>query len=81
MKREDPSFVPPTSIHAQDTISRLGALDAKRPRDDRTDDGEREAKREKNDDDDDEEMEIEDDDDSAPKPSTSTYLPCTSIQT
>ena len=76
MKREDPNFVPPTSVHARDTISRLGALDAKRPREDRMDDDDdREAKREKNDDDDGEEMEIEDDEDAGPKPSPSLYPP------
>lgn len=74
MKREDPSFIPPSSIHAKETISRLGNLDAKRPRDDRTDEVERDAKREKNDDDDGEEMEIEDDEDAGSKSSASFPL-------
>ncbi|KAI0701165.1 hypothetical protein BC835DRAFT_1265322 [Cytidiella melzeri] len=65
LKREDPEFVPPTSVHAQNTASRLGAGalngDGKRLRDGRADENEREAKKERVDDDDDEEMEIDDD--------------------
>lgn len=66
MKREDPEFVPPTSVHAQDTVARLGngalANGEKRGREDRMDEDERQPKREKTDDDDEgEEMEIEDD--------------------
>lgn len=78
MKREDPNFVPPTSIHAQETISRLGNIlggAEKRSRDDRMDEDERDAKRERksdadDDDDDEEEMEIEDDEDDSSKRSS-----------
>lgn len=68
LKREDPEFVPPTSIHAQDTASRLGngvlGNNDKRSRDDRMDEDPRDTKREKVvDDDEGEEMEIEDEDD------------------
>ncbi|GJE84989.1 RNA-binding domain-containing protein [Phanerochaete sordida] len=64
MKKEDPNFVPPMSVHARETAARLGngALSGeKRGRDDRMDEDAREAKRERVDDDDGEEMEIEDD--------------------
>ncbi|KAL0949772.1 hypothetical protein HGRIS_009811 [Hohenbuehelia grisea] len=76
-KREDPDFVPPTSVHANGLVRTNGRPDEKkRPRDgDEADD--RKSKREKADDDD-EEMEIdEDDEDNAP--STSNTVP-TSIQ-
>ena len=85
MRREDPTFVPPTSIHAKDTIARLGngalAGAEKRQRDDRMDEDEREPKREKTadeDDDDGEEMEIEDDEDSGGKQATKGKNPGTS---
>ncbi|KAI0787164.1 hypothetical protein BC629DRAFT_1243052, partial [Irpex lacteus] len=73
LKREDPDFVPPTSVHAQNTASRLGTGvlngDGKRSREDRADEGEREAKKEKVDDSDDdgEEMEIDDEEEAAAK--------------
>ena len=54
MKKEDPSFVPPTSIHARETVARLGngALSGeKRAREDRMDEDTREPKRERVDDD------------------------------
>ncbi|KAL4242035.1 RNA-binding domain superfamily protein [Abortiporus biennis] len=71
LKKEDPNFVVPTSIHVQDIIQRLGGAlsNEKRQRDvDRMDEDERESKREKTDDDEGEEMEIEDDEDSGAKP-------------
>ncbi|KAI0082467.1 RNA-binding domain-containing protein [Panus rudis PR-1116 ss-1] len=72
LKREDPNFVPPTSFHARETMSRLGpgaiGVSEKRPRDDTMDVDERANKKEKADDDDDgEEMEIEDDEEQAAK--------------
>ncbi|KAH8106007.1 RNA-binding domain-containing protein [Cristinia sonorae] len=73
MRKDDPNFVPPTSVHAKNTIERLGANalagPEKRQRDDRMDEDGRETKREKTADDDDEgeEMEIEDDEDSGGK--------------
>jgi U2 small nuclear ribonucleoprotein B'' len=73
MKREDPNFVPPTSVHAQGTVARLGTGvlngDGKRLREGRTDENERESKKERVDDDDDdgEEMEIDDDEETGAK--------------
>lgn len=73
MRKDDLNFVPPTSVHAKNTIERLGANalagPEKRQRDDRMDEDGRETKREKTADDDDEgeEMEIEDDEDSGGK--------------
>ncbi len=72
MKKEDPNFVPPTSLHAKDTIARLGngviGGSEKRPREDRMDEDERESKREKTEEEDDgEEMEIEDDEEPGTK--------------
>ena len=74
MKKEDPEFVPPTSVHAQDTVARLGngalANGEKRGREDKADESERQAKREKTDDDDDddgEEMEIDDEEEAVGK--------------
>lgn len=80
MKKEDPNFIPPTSVHAKDTAARLGngavGGGEKRGRDDRMDEDVRESKRERVDDDDGEEMEIEDDEDTSPKaPSTLPKLP------
>ena len=68
MKKEDPNFVQPSSIHAQQTVARLGNLaiggGEKRGRDDGINEDGREAKRERVDEDSDaEEMEIEDEDD------------------
>ena len=67
LKREDPDFIPPTSVHAQNTASRLGnevlANGQKRDREERPGEEERKAKREKTDEDsDEEEMEIDDED-------------------
>jgi U2 small nuclear ribonucleoprotein B'' len=64
LRREDPNFVPPSSIHAN-SLSQA-QQNGKRPRDGAYADGEPSAKREKADESD-EEMEIEDDDDSAPQ--------------
>ncbi|KAI0089159.1 RNA-binding domain-containing protein [Irpex rosettiformis] len=81
MKREDPDFVQPTSVHAQNTASRLGTSvlngDGKRGRDGRADEDEREAKKEKvdEDDDDSEEMEIDDDEESGAKGKSSGAVP------
>lgn len=75
MKREDPNFVPPTSIHAQETAARLlNGAGEKRGRDDRMDEDMREPKRERVDDDDGEEMEIEDDEEVSSKPEASGML-------
>ena len=67
LKRDDPNFIPPTSIHAQNTATRLGgdvfANGQKRDREeDAMDQDRRQAKREKTDESDEEEMEIEDED-------------------
>ena len=75
MKKEDPNYVPPMSVHARETVARLGngafGGAEKRPREDRMDEDAREPKRERMDDDSDaEEMEIEDDDE-APKQGSS----------
>lgn len=85
MRKDDPDFVPPMSVHAQNTIARLGngvlAGTEKRQRDDRMDEDERESKREKTadaDDDDGEEMEIEDDEDSGAKQAAKGKNPGTS---
>ncbi|OJT09048.1 U2 small nuclear ribonucleoprotein B'' [Trametes pubescens] len=70
LRREDPNFVPPTSIHVKNAPNARGLNGAeKRQRDDRMDEDARESKREKTDnsDDDGEEMEIEDDDEGAAK--------------
>ena len=70
MKREDPNFVPPNTVHAgalSEFNSKFASgvsLSEKRPRDDDGPAG-REAKREKQQESD-EEMELEDDDDDAP---------------
>ena len=87
LRREDPDFVPPTSIHVKNApngklaAAAAGANSAgeKRQRDDRMDEDAREVKREKTDnsDDDGEEMEIEDDDEgqkqAAPANGAQTY--------
>ncbi|KAG6812328.1 hypothetical protein H0H92_003412 [Tricholoma furcatifolium] len=59
-RKEDPSFVAPTSIHASSVLSQ----GAKRHRGDDTADGERSAKREKSEEDE-EEMEIDDEEEPA----------------
>ena len=60
LRRDDPDFVPPTSVHVK--VANGGE---KRPRDERMDEDVRDVKRERtaraDDDSDDEEMEIEDD--------------------
>ncbi|KAI0723113.1 RNA-binding domain-containing protein [Earliella scabrosa] len=76
-RREDPDWVPPTSIHVKNAPNSKSANGAgeKRQRDDRMDEDVRELKRERtdkdDDDDDDEEMEIEDDEDAPAKPASS----------
>ncbi|THH31319.1 hypothetical protein EUX98_g2898 [Antrodiella citrinella] len=92
MRKEDPNFVPPTSVHAKDTAARMGngALSGSEKRqrgDDRMDEDEPEAKKEKTaeaDDDDGEEMEIEEDEDAggrqAAKGKNSRAVPPTSQQ-
>ncbi|KAH9948354.1 RNA-binding domain-containing protein [Amylocystis lapponica] len=69
LQREDPNFVPPTSVHAKNAQAQSAKVAngvEKRQRDDRMDEDERQSKREKtNEDEDGEEMEIEDDEDGA----------------
>lgn len=70
LKRDDPDFIPPTSVHAQNTAARLGgelfSNGQKRDRDDAMDEDQRKSKREKTDEEsDEEEMEIEDEDEPA----------------
>ncbi|KAI0774094.1 RNA-binding domain-containing protein [Fomes fomentarius] len=73
-RKEDPDWVPPTSIYVQNTPNDRLANGAgeKRQRDDPMDEDAREVKRDRTskdvDDDDDEEMEIEDDEDAPVKP-------------
>ncbi|KAI0347086.1 RNA-binding domain-containing protein [Trametopsis cervina] len=80
-KREDPDFVPPTSLHAQNTAARLGSGvlngDGKRGRDDRMEEDGRNSKKERveEDDDDGEEMEIDDDEDAGAKGKSSNAVP------
>ncbi|KAJ6614297.1 hypothetical protein B0H10DRAFT_1880702 [Mycena sp. CBHHK59/15] len=64
-RKEDPSFVPPTSANASALIMQNGRAEKKRQREEEAAEGERKAKRDKVDDDD-EEMEIEDDEDRPP---------------
>ncbi|KAJ7638764.1 hypothetical protein FB45DRAFT_903746 [Roridomyces roridus] len=62
-RKEDPSFVPPTSANASALLVQKGRADKKRQREEEeTAEGERKAKRDKGDDDD-EEMEIDDEED------------------
>ncbi|KAI0751569.1 RNA-binding domain-containing protein [Daedaleopsis nitida] len=72
-RREDPDWVPPTSIHVKSGRPAVNGAGEKRQRDDRMDDDVREMKRERTekDSDDDEEMEIEDDDEGAARPTGS----------
>ncbi|KAJ7781290.1 hypothetical protein B0H16DRAFT_615151 [Mycena metata] len=58
-RKEDPSFVPPTSANANALLMQQGRADKKRQREEEATEGERKAKRDKGDDDD-EEMEIDD---------------------
>ncbi|EKM59849.1 uncharacterized protein PHACADRAFT_181793 [Phanerochaete carnosa HHB-10118-sp] len=78
MKKDDPNFVPPASIHARETATRLGngiLSGEKRGRDDKMDEDVRESKRERVDEDDGEEMEIEDDEETGTKDKTSSAVP------
>ncbi|KAJ7498976.1 hypothetical protein FB451DRAFT_1384727 [Mycena latifolia] len=61
-RKEDPSFVPPTSANASALIMQNGRAEKKRQREEEAAEGERKAKRDKADDDD-EEMELEDEED------------------
>ncbi|KZT72518.1 RNA-binding domain-containing protein [Daedalea quercina L-15889] len=63
LQREDPNFIPPTSVHAKSVARSNGRQTngEKRQREDQMDEDGPQAKREKNDDEDGEEMEIEDD--------------------
>lgn len=74
LRREDPNFVPPSSVHANSLL--FNQTNGKRPRDSDVADGERTTKREKSDDSD-EEMEIEDDDDSGAQNKTSSEMSST----
>ncbi|OCH92203.1 RNA-binding domain-containing protein [Obba rivulosa] len=80
LQREDPNFVPPTTVHAQHTSGLNGRLAngsaEKRPREDRMDEDAPGAKREKVDADE-EEMEIEDDDDAARQNVNAGVIPTT----
>ncbi|KAJ7937103.1 hypothetical protein B0H13DRAFT_1852644 [Mycena leptocephala] len=62
-RKEDSSFVPPTSANASALIVQNGRAEKKRQREEEAAEGERKAKRDKADDDDDEEMEIDDEED------------------
>ncbi|CAL1701059.1 unnamed protein product [Somion occarium] len=80
-RKEDPNYVPPTSFHAKETISRLGnglvAVNGQKRQVDRIDEGERESKRERTEENEDEEMEIEEDEEEVVKevPSQNTVPP------
>ncbi|KAJ6520944.1 hypothetical protein B0H19DRAFT_1215212 [Mycena capillaripes] len=63
-RKDDPSFVPPTSANASALLVQNSRAEKKRQREEEAAEGERKAKRDKGDDDD-EEMEIEDDEDNA----------------
>ncbi|KAJ7283705.1 hypothetical protein C8J57DRAFT_1710051 [Mycena rebaudengoi] len=63
-RKEDPSFVPPTSANASALIVQNGRAEKKRQREEDAAEGERKAKRDKADEDD-EEMEIDDEEDPA----------------
>ncbi|KAJ7368251.1 hypothetical protein DFH08DRAFT_1070991 [Mycena albidolilacea] len=73
-RKEDPSFVPPTSANASALIVQKGRADKKRRREEDAADGERKAKRDKGDDDD-EEMEIDDDEENPQNANTSGEVP------
>jgi U2 small nuclear ribonucleoprotein B'' len=87
LRREDPSFVPPTSANASAIVSQKNkAGHDKRQRDEDMADGEPGSKREKASDEDDEEMEIDDDEESAkpaavppPQRQASARLLCTNL--
>ncbi|KAK7061674.1 spliceosomal protein [Favolaschia claudopus] len=74
-RREDSSFVPPTSANASALLMQKGRADKKRQRDEEVADGERKAKRDKGDDDDDEEMEIDDEEDAQQNASAAGEVP------
>ncbi|EMD40840.1 hypothetical protein CERSUDRAFT_103222 [Gelatoporia subvermispora B] len=80
LQREDPNFVPPTSVHAQHTSGLNGrsanGTAEKRPREDRMDEDVPGSKREKVDADE-EEMEIEDDDEAARQNASAGVVPTT----
>ncbi|KAJ7095331.1 hypothetical protein B0H15DRAFT_106241 [Mycena belliarum] len=85
-RKEDPSFVPPTSANASALIMQNGRAEKKRQREEEAAEGERKAKRDKGGDDDDEEMELEDDDEKAhgsgepvPVAYSTTRLLCTNL--
>jgi len=94
-RREDPKFVPPTSVHARPEVSQIGKLTVssadKRQRDDDTTDDHPTAKREKpQEDGSDEEMEIDEDEENvqnvkplatmpAPVQQPSARLLCTNL--
>ena len=80
-RREDPNFVPPTSVHANEDVALLQKVTVsstdKRRRDEDMADGQPKSKREKSEDDSDgEEMEIDEDEDTAPpiKPLGMPYI-------
>ncbi|KAJ6515945.1 hypothetical protein C8R45DRAFT_958173 [Mycena sanguinolenta] len=83
-RREDSSFVPPTSANASALILQKGRADKKRQREEEAVDGERKAKRDKGDDDD-EEMEIDDEEETqhasgeVPVPGPTARLLCTNL--
>ncbi|KAJ7744494.1 hypothetical protein DFH07DRAFT_869799 [Mycena maculata] len=72
-RKEDPSFVPPTSANASALLVQKGRAE-KRQREEDAAEGERKAKRDKADDDD-EEMELEDDDEQSQNGQTSGEVP------
>jgi RNA recognition motif-containing protein len=66
LRKEDPSFVPPSSANASAIATRNGKVATeKRRRDEDTPDGEPQLKRERGDDNDEEEMEIDEEEESA----------------
>ncbi|KAH9938320.1 RNA-binding domain-containing protein [Fomitopsis serialis] len=72
LQREDPTFIPPTSVHAKNVTNGKQANGEKRQREDRMDEDGPQAKRERNDDEDGEEMEIDDDDEGPRQTTTNT---------
>ncbi|KAH7887793.1 hypothetical protein F5I97DRAFT_1935858 [Phlebopus sp. FC_14] len=79
-RREDPDFVPPTSVHARPSATQIGKVTVssvdKRQRDDGAVDGEPQPKREKSQDESDgEEMEIDEDDENAQQNRPIAVLP------
>ncbi|KAH7908495.1 hypothetical protein BJ138DRAFT_1174154 [Hygrophoropsis aurantiaca] len=79
-RREDPNFVPPTSIHARQNAPPTGKITIstidKRQRDEDTADGQPQPKRERSEEEDsDEEMEIDDDEETGQQARTSACMP------